>query len=55
VGTTLDVMHPSQRSGLLGSAVIQDYVTDLVDLPAIIQQLNFGAKDTSSTQSRESN
>jgi len=55
VGTTLDVIHPSQRSGLLGSAVIQDYVTDLVDLPAIIQQLNFGAKDTSSTQSRESN
>jgi len=55
VGTTLDVIHPSQRVGLLGSAVIQDYVTDLVDLPAIIQQLNFGAQGSSSTQNRESN
>ena len=41
VQTTLDTSRSSQRNGLLGSAIIQDHVTILVDLPAIIKQLNF--------------
>jgi two-component system chemotaxis sensor kinase CheA len=34
----LQINHPATRDGLLGSAVIHDRVTDLVDLPAIIQK-----------------
>lgn len=47
VETTLDVFRPTNRGGLLGSAVIQDFVTDLVDLPTIIQQLSFGPEASS--------
>ena len=38
VETTLAVTRPAGRSGLLGSAVVQDHVTDLLDLPTIIRQ-----------------
>jgi two-component system, chemotaxis family, sensor kinase CheA len=38
VETTLDVSRRTKRDGLLASAVIQDHVTDLLDLPAIIRQ-----------------
>jgi two-component system chemotaxis sensor kinase CheA len=39
VETSLQINHPSAREGLLGSAVIHDRVTDLVDLPAIIRKI----------------
>ncbi len=38
VETTLDITRPATRHGLLGSAVVQDHVTDLLDLPTIIRQ-----------------
>jgi len=38
VETTLETMRPTTRSGLTGSAVIQNHVTDLLDLPAVIRQ-----------------
>ena len=38
VEATLDVSRRTKRDGLLSSAVIQDHVTDLLDLPAIIRQ-----------------
>jgi two-component system, chemotaxis family, sensor kinase CheA len=40
VETTLEVTRHSQRAGLLGSAVILEHVTDLLDLPAIMRQVN---------------
>jgi len=40
VKTTLEVSCQSRRQGLLGSAVIQERVTDVVDLPAVIRQLD---------------
>ncbi len=40
VETSLQINHPSAREGLLGSAVIHDRVTDLVDLPAIIRKID---------------
>jgi two-component system chemotaxis sensor kinase CheA len=38
VEAVLDVTRRTRRDGLLGSAVIQEHVTDLLDLPAIIRQ-----------------
>ncbi len=38
VETTLAITRPAARHGLLGSAVVQDHVTDLLDLPTIIRQ-----------------
>ncbi len=38
VEATLDVKRTTKRDGLLGSAVIQGHVTDLVDLPAILRK-----------------
>ena len=40
VETPLQINHPSARVGLLGSVVIHDRVTDLVDLPAIIRMID---------------
>ncbi len=40
VKTTLEVSCQSRHQGLLGSAVIQERVTDVVDLPAVIRQLD---------------
>ncbi|WP_425616249.1 chemotaxis protein CheW [Anatilimnocola sp. NA78] len=40
VETTLENTRRSRRTGLLGTAVIQDHVTDLLDLPAIIRQVD---------------
>jgi two-component system chemotaxis sensor kinase CheA len=40
VETPLQINHPSSREGLLGSVVIHDRVTDLVDLPAIIRRID---------------
>jgi two-component system, chemotaxis family, sensor kinase CheA len=39
VETSIAVKQPSQRNGLFGSAIIQEHVTDFVDLPAVIQQI----------------
>ena len=39
VDTSLEVSRRSGRVGLLASAVIQDRVTDVVDLPAVIRQV----------------
>jgi two-component system chemotaxis sensor kinase CheA len=47
VQTTLDTSRPTKRDGLLGSAIIQDHVTILVDLPAIIKQLDIMPGKTS--------
>ena len=38
VETALEVERTTKRDGLLGSAVIQGHVTDLVDLPAILHK-----------------
>lgn len=38
VETTLEVSRNTHRAGLLGSSVIQEHVTDIVDLPAIFRQ-----------------
>ena len=40
VETTIDLSHARRREGLLGSTIIQDHVTDLVDLPAISKKLS---------------
>jgi len=40
VETSVDLSRSSLREGLLGSAIIQDHVTDLVDLPAISKKLS---------------
>ena len=40
VETSLQINHPSAREGLLGSVVIHDRVTDLVDLPAVIRMID---------------
>jgi two-component system chemotaxis sensor kinase CheA len=47
VQTTLETSRPTKRDGLLGSAIIQDHVTILVDLPAIIKQLDIMPGKTS--------
>lgn len=39
VETSFEISRPSLGNKLLGSAIIQNHVTDLVDLPAIIKQL----------------
>jgi two-component system, chemotaxis family, sensor kinase CheA len=39
VETHVEISRPSTREGLLGSAIINDRVTDLVDLPKIIQHI----------------
>lgn len=51
VETSLDVSHRSERAGLLASAVIQDRVTDVVDLPAVIAQAGMLSLDTEKTSS----
>jgi len=38
VETALEITRPAARRGLLGSAVVQEHVTDLLDLPTIIRQ-----------------
>jgi len=38
VETPLEITRPAARRGLLGSAVVQEHVTDLLDLPTIIRQ-----------------
>ena len=38
VETNLEILRPSARKGLQGSAVIQEHVTDLVDLPAVVRE-----------------
>ncbi|GAB5405116.1 MAG: hypothetical protein Aurels2KO_33470 [Aureliella sp.] len=40
VETAVDVSRPASGRGLIGSAVIQGCVTDVVDLPAIIRQVD---------------
>ena len=40
VETSLQLNHPSAREGLIGSVVIHDRVTDLVDLPAVIRMID---------------
>jgi two-component system, chemotaxis family, sensor kinase CheA len=39
VETIVDVSQSRLREGLLGSSIIQDHVTDLIDLPAISKKL----------------
>lgn len=39
VETAIELKQQSKRRGLLGSAIIQDFVTDYVDLPSIIKQI----------------
>jgi two-component system chemotaxis sensor kinase CheA len=41
----LQINHRSAREGLLGSAVIHERVTDLVDLPAIIRMIEIATPD----------
>lgn len=43
VELNLQINHRSAREGLLGSAVIHERVTDLVDLPAIIRMIDNAA------------
>ncbi len=38
--TVLEVTRPAHRDGILGSAVVQDHVTDLIDLPGIVRQMD---------------
>lgn len=45
VETTLEVSHHSKRAGLRASAVIQERVTDVVDLPAVIRQVGVFSVD----------
>jgi two-component system chemotaxis sensor kinase CheA len=45
VETTLEVSHNAQRVGLRASAVIQERVTDVVDLPAVIRQVGVFSVD----------
>ncbi|MGN6543442.1 MAG: chemotaxis protein CheW, partial [Aureliella sp.] len=45
VETTLEISRHSQRVGLRGSAVIQDRVTDVVDLPAVIRRVGMFADE----------
>lgn len=40
VETTLDVQHPGQVAGILGSAVIQQRVTDLLDVHEVIRSVH---------------
>ena len=40
VDARLDITRPASRPGLLGSAVVGDHVTDLLDLPAVIRQVD---------------
>jgi two-component system chemotaxis sensor kinase CheA len=40
VETSIEVHRQSHQAGLLGSAIIQEHVTDFVNLPAIIDQLD---------------
>lgn len=40
VETHAEITHASKRKGLLGSAIIQKHVTDLVDLPAVFRTIN---------------
>lgn len=44
VETGFEISRPSQRVGLMGSTVIHEHVTDVVDLPAIIRQLEVPAE-----------
>jgi two-component system, chemotaxis family, sensor kinase CheA len=39
-----EISRPSRRVGLLGSTVIHEHVTDVVDLPSIIRQLDVPAE-----------
>ncbi len=45
VDAQLDVTRPVTRTGLLGSAVVGQYVTDLVDLPTVIRQVDPTMRD----------
>ncbi len=40
VDATLDVTRPAVRPGLIGSAVVGEHVTDLIDLPAMMRQID---------------
>ena len=40
VETEVKVRRGSRRRGLIGSAVVQQHVTDLVDVPAVIRDLD---------------
>ena len=40
VDTVLTVTRQTRRHGLLGTAVVQGHVTDLLDLPAIVRQFD---------------
>jgi len=40
VETALDVSRPATRPGLLTSAVIHERITDVIDLPAVIRQVD---------------
>ncbi len=44
VETALELTRHGHRPGLLGSSVIQEHVTDIVDLPAIVRQLEFSSE-----------
>jgi two-component system chemotaxis sensor kinase CheA len=40
VETSLDVSRPASRPGLLASSVIQERITDVIDLPSVIRQID---------------
>ena len=47
VEETIDVQLSSSREGMLGSVVVQDRVTDLLDIEAIVQRVdNLTKKET---------
>src|SRR5262249_8624221 len=46
VETKLEIQASSKRRGILGSAVIQDRVTDLLDVPAVLGAIeHFAAEE----------
>ncbi len=45
VDARLEVTRAASRPGLLGSAVVGDHVTDLLDLPAVIRQVDPTMRD----------
>jgi two-component system chemotaxis sensor kinase CheA len=43
IETPVKIQCHARRAGILGSAVIQQRVTDLIDLPAVMQAAGFDA------------
>lgn len=48
VDARLEITRPAMRPGLLGSAVVGEHVTDLLDLPAVIRQVDPTMRELSS-------